>query len=67
MMVSRVVFSEENFLINLWSLEPDDPAPIICPICGTQCDTLFKSRILDGYNGIIGCDECIVEATDYEI
>ncbi|MCM1439196.1 MAG: hypothetical protein NC131_08340 [Roseburia sp.] len=43
---------------------PDGRAPDypICPICGAECDTIYKDR--DGT--IFGCDECVssVDAWD---
>lgn len=32
--------------------EPEYP---ICPICGEECETIYKSKDYD----IVGCDECI--------
>lgn len=38
---------------------PDEPDPPRCPICGAECETVYK---ID--DDIIGCDFCI-EPDDY--
>ena len=44
-------------------INPPEPTPPICPICGAETDTFKK----DYYGDIIGCDECVkdVDAWDY--
>lgn len=38
--------------------EPPDYNVPICPVCGRECETIYK----DSKSGeIIGCDECISE------
>ena len=41
--------------------EPEYPR---CPICGEECETIYKSKDYD----IVGCDECIrsIDAWDVE-
>lgn len=41
----------------------DEPDPVICPICGEECGTIYKDRNGD----VFGCDNCveIMEAYDY--
>lgn len=38
--------------------EPDCP---ICPVCGEECETLYRQG-----NEILGCDNCIVEVNALE-
>ena len=42
--------------------EPEYP---ICPVCGEECETIYKSKDYD----IVGCDECIrsTDAWDVEV
>lgn len=41
---------------------PDEP-PVVCPVCGKECETLFKD-----WNGdIVGCDNCITQINYWEI
>ena len=41
-----------------------EPAYPICPICGEECETIYKNKDHE----IVGCDECIrtIEAWDCE-
>lgn len=32
-----------------------EPEPPTCPICGAECETVYK----DYYGDIIGCNECV--------
>lgn len=38
--------------------EPDCP---ICPVCGEECETLYRKG-----NEILGCENCIVEVNAWE-
>lgn len=35
-----------------------EPIWPVCPVCGAETDTFFKSVV--GTGGIIGCDHCII-------
>ena len=35
-----------------------------CPVCGRECDTIYKNTI---DNEIVGCDECISREDPWEI
>lgn len=35
---------------------PDDPDYPCCPICGKECETIYK---ID--NEVVGCDNCVTE------
>lgn len=41
-----------------------EPQYSICPICGEECDTLYRNKYLD----IVGCEECVttIAACDYD-
>ena len=34
---------------------PPEEQPVFCPICGEECDTIYKDR--DGT--IFGCENCV--------
>lgn len=34
---------------------PNDPPTPICPVCGEECETVYKTRDYE----IIGCDLCL--------
>jgi len=36
-------------------LEPPEEKRPICPVCGKDCDTVYK----DAHGDICGCDRCI--------
>lgn len=42
---------------------PDDSIPI-CPICGSECEIIYRDR----YTDIIGCNECVesLDASEVE-
>ena len=40
--------------------EPEYPR---CPICGEECETIYKSKDYD----IVGCDECIRSKGAWEV
>lgn len=40
--------------------EPDYP---ICPICGAQCETLYR----DFHGETFGCDECVTQYNAWEM
>lgn len=46
---------------------PDGKEPVfpICPVCGEECDTMYKDR----YGAYVGCDACMetVNAGDADI
>lgn len=46
---------------------PDGKEPVfpICPVCGEECDTMYKDR----YGAYVGCDACMetVNAWDADI
>jgi hypothetical protein len=43
---------------------PDDSFQIPhCPVCGSECSTIYRVRFLDE---IIGCDECLVSSDAWE-
>jgi len=39
-----------------------DYEPIECPICGEECETIYRDR----YGEVVGCDECITTQEAYE-
>lgn len=43
---------------------PDGKSPKypICPICGDECDTVYKNQL----NDIVGCDNCIERTSNDE-
>lgn len=43
------------------TLSNEDEIEVFCPICGEQCDTLFKR---DGE--IVGCEMCVEKVDAYE-
>ena len=39
----------------------------VCPICGNETDTFYKTVRGDfGVNGIVGCDLCIITADAWD-
>lgn len=40
---------------------PDEPDYPICPVCGEECERIYKNG-----NEILGCDNCIVEVNAWE-
>lgn len=42
---------------------PDDEKTPICPVCGEECETIFKDR----YGQIVGCSECIEQFDPWEL
>lgn len=43
-------------------LDPPEYDPPICPVCGSECDTLYR----DKFGDIVGCDECISTVDAWE-
>jgi hypothetical protein len=43
------------------TLNLKEEKPVFCPVCGEECDTLFKR---DGET--VGCEMCIEEVDAYE-
>ena len=41
---------------------PDDK-PVICPVCGAECEEIYESR---EYGEVFGCDQCILIRDAYE-
>lgn len=41
---------------------PDDPDYPCCPICGQECETIYK---ID--NEIVGCDQCMTTRNAWEV
>lgn len=43
---------------------PPEPPAATCPVCGAECQYLYRRLCTDD---ILGCDECVVEedANDY--
>lgn len=41
-----------------------EPAYPICPICGEECETIYRNKYLD----VVGCEECVstIDAWDYK-
>ncbi len=41
-----------------------EPEPVLCPLCGGECESLYRSR--EGLE-ILGCDLCVevLEPCDY--
>ena len=39
-----------------------EPEPSKCPICGAECETVYK----DYYGDIIGCNECVKEVDAWQ-
>lgn len=40
----------------------DRKSPPICPVCGEECDTLYR----DNFGNIVGCDNCITSSDAWE-
>lgn len=40
-----------------------EPAYPICPICGEECETMYKNR----YGAYIGCDVCVETKDAWEV
>lgn len=40
---------------------PDEPDYPICPVCGEECERIYKNG-----NEVVGCDNCIVEVNAWE-
>lgn len=40
---------------------PDEPDYPICPVCGEECERIYKKG-----NEVVGCDNCIVEVNAWE-
>lgn len=45
------------------SLEPPDYEVPHCPVCGQECEVIYKNR----YGEIIGCDDCIDAVDAWEV
>lgn len=45
-----------------WLTTPPEPNPVFCPICGAECEKIFKDK--DGE--IFGCEECVEECDAWE-
>lgn len=41
---------------------PPEDEPPRCPICGDECQTVYKDKCGD----IVGCDECLTACDAYE-
>lgn len=41
---------------------PEDPDYPCCPICGKECETIYK---ID--NEIVGCDQCMTTRNAWEV
>ena len=41
---------------------PDDPDYPCCPICGQECEAIYK---ID--NEIVGCDQCMTTRNAWEV
>ncbi len=52
----------ENMERTGWPDGKEPPVPI-CPVCGSECSTIYRVRFLDE---IIGCDECLVSSDAWE-
>lgn len=37
---------------------PDEPAFPRCPVCGAECETIYKIRTASRVTEILGCDMC---------
>lgn len=44
---------------------PDGKEPTYprCPVCGEECDTIYKNADLD----IVGCDNCVATVDAWEV
>lgn len=42
---------------------PDEPTYPICPICGSECEDIYRHPQT---NEIVGCDVCIIRVDAYE-
>ena len=38
-----------------WLNPPEDPAPVLCPICEEECEEVYINRAGD----VVGCDCCM--------
>ena len=41
-----------------------EPDPVLCPICGKECETIYRDRT---FKAIVGCDLCIESIEPWEI
>ena len=41
---------------------PEEPRRPICPICGEECDTVFKTA----WGAVVGCDNCLTSCDAWE-
>ena len=41
-----------------------EPDPLLCPLCGGECETLYRDKI---FQVIVGCDLCIEIIDPWEI
>ena len=46
--------------------QPDgrEPAPFLCPVCGGECESIYR---LKENNEVLGCDLCIESIDPWEI
>ena len=42
-------------------LDPPEHANPICPVCGEECETIYKDT-----NGVVGCENCISSQDAYD-
>jgi len=40
-----------------------EPEPPICPVCGRECETVYRAG---RYGEIVGCDNCIIECDAWD-
>lgn len=43
--------------------KPRDPEYPICPICGEECETIYRNSDYE----IVGCDECMKTEDAWEV
>ena len=46
--------------LNGWG---DDVQPVICPVCGAECEEIYETK---EYGEVLGCDQCILTRDAYE-
>ena len=46
----------------MYGYPDDEPDPVICPVCGDECDTIYADQ-----NGeVFGCERCVMKQDAWE-
>lgn len=48
----------------MFGYPPNDDPPVICPVCGAECETVFFSDVR--WKDIVACNKCLREQDAYE-